>query len=106
MNNFILIRKQILIFVISLFIFSSIFAEDQSTAPPIVQPGAPGEETKDIDIATASEIADTSFTSDDVEFMQGMILHHHQAMIMSDMAVDRTNSISVLDLNGTRPRKI
>ena len=100
MNNFILIRKQIIIFVISLFIFSSIFAEDQSIAPPIVQPGAPGEETKDIDVATASEIADTSFTSDDVEFMQGMILHHHQAMIMSDMAVDRTNSISVLDLAG------
>ena len=100
MNNFILIREQILIFVISLFIFSSIFAEDQSTAPPIVQPGAPGEETKDIDIATASEIADTSFTSDDVDFMQGMILHHHQAMIMSDMAVDRTNSTSVLDLAG------
>ena len=100
MNNFILIRKQILISVISLFIFSSIFAEDQSIAPPIVQPGAPGEETKDIDVATASEIADTSFTSDDVEFMQGMILHHHQAMIMSDMAVDRTNSISVLDLAG------
>ena len=100
MNNFILIRKQILISVISLFIFSSIFAEDQSIAPPIIQPGAPGEETKDIDVATASEIADTSFTSDDVEFMQGMILHHHQAMIMSDMAVDRTNSISVLDLAG------
>ena len=100
MNNFILMRKQILISFISLFFITTIFAEDQKTTPPIVQPGAPGQETKDIDPDTASDIADTSFTPDDVEFMQGMIIHHHQAMVMSDMAGDRTNSNSVLDLAG------
>ena len=100
MNNFILMRKQILISFISLFFITTIFAEDQKTTPPIVQPGAPGQETKDIDPDTASDIADTSFTPDDVEFMQGMIIHHHQAMVMSDMAEDRTNSNSVLDLAG------
>ena len=93
-------RKQILISFISLFFITTIFAEDQKTTPPIVQPGAPGQETKDIDPDTASDIADTSFTPDDVEFMQGMIIHHHQAMVMSDMAEDRTNSNSVLDLAG------
>ncbi|MDE0743994.1 MAG: DUF305 domain-containing protein [Woeseiaceae bacterium] len=100
MNNFILMRKQILISFISLFFITTIFAEDQKTTPPIVQPGAPGQETKDIDPDTASDIADTSFTPDDVEFMQGMIIHHHQAMVMSDMAEDRTNSNPVLDLAG------
>ena len=100
MNNFILVRKQILISFISLFFITTIFAEDQKTTPPIVQPGAPGQETKDIDPDTASDIADTSFTPDDVEFMQGMIIHHHQAMVMSDMAEDRTNSNPVLDLAG------
>ena len=93
-------RKQILISFISLFFITTIFAEDQKTTPPIVQPGAPGQETKDIDPDTASDIADTSFTPDDVEFMQGMIIHHHQAMVMSDMAEDRTNSNPVLDLAG------
>lgn len=93
-------RKQILISFISLFFITTIFAEDQKTTPPIVQPGAPGQETKDIDPDTASDIADTSFTLDDVEFMQGMIIHHHQAMVMSDMAEDRTNSNPVLDLAG------
>ena len=32
--------------------------------------------------------------------MQGMIMHHHQAMIMSDMAEERTNSNAVLDIAG------
>ncbi|MBT7946741.1 MAG: DUF305 domain-containing protein, partial [Porticoccaceae bacterium] len=36
----------------------------------------------------------------DVHFMQGMILHHHQALLMSRLASDRTNNENVLDLAG------
>ena len=32
--------------------------------------------------------------------MQGMILHHHQALLMSRLASDRTNNENVLDLAG------
>ena len=91
--------------VLSFFIASSFFIGNVSIAqdePPasIVQPGAPGQATQDIDPDKASEIADTSYTPDDVEFMQGMIVHHRQATVMSEMANDRTNSSPVLDLAG------
>ena len=70
--------------LLSFFIASSFFIGNASIAqdePPasIVQPGAPGQVTQDIDPDKASEIADTSYTPDDVEFMQGMIVHHRQA---------------------------
>ena len=91
--------------LLSFFIASSFFIGNASIAqdePPasIVQPGAPGQVTQDIDPDKASEIADTSYTPDDVEFMQGMIVHHRQATVMSEMANDRTNSSPVLDLAG------
>ena len=94
------IERHILTFFILVLCTSLIYADINDTSPPIVQPGAPGQETRDLDVKSASDIADTSFTSDDVEFMQGMILHHYQAMIMSEMAEDRTNSNSVIELAG------
>ena len=100
MSNRSYIQVHILTFVISVFFTSLIYADINDTSPPIVQPGAPGQETRDLDVKSASDIADTSFTSDDVEFMQGMILHHYQAMIMSEMAEDRTNSNPVIELAG------
>ena len=53
---------------------------------PILQPGSPGEPTKVIDSETAIAIANTSYTAADVDFMQGMIIHHYQAFLMSVMA--------------------
>jgi hypothetical protein len=38
---------------------------------PIVQPGAPGQPSRVIDGATASRIADTSFSAYDVRFPAG-----------------------------------
>ncbi len=67
---------------------------------PIVQPGAPGQSTRDLDPEQALEIADTSYSPDDVVFMQDMIPHHHQALVMSRMAPERTNNPDVLDLAG------
>ena len=67
---------------------------------PILQPGAPGEPTRVIDSETAIAIANTSYTAADVDFMQGMIIHHYQAFLMSEMATSRTNNQTILDLAG------
>ena len=67
---------------------------------PILQPGAPGDPTKELDPETAIAIADSSYTAADVEFLQGMIVHHYQAFLMSEMAPSRTNNQTILDLAG------
>ncbi len=67
---------------------------------PIVQPGAPGNATREIDAETAVAIANSSYTVADVHFMQSMIIHHHQAMVMSKFATPSTNNQAILDLAG------
>ena len=67
---------------------------------PILQPGAPGDPTKELDPETAIAIADSSYTAADVEFLKGMIVHHYQAFLMSEMAPSRTNNQTILDLAG------
>ena len=98
MNNINRLKKFIYALSIASFFCFSTYAQESKQEAPIVQPGAPGEETKDIDPETASNIADTSYTPDDVNFLQGMIIHHHQATVMSNWADQRTNSKSILDL--------
>src|SRR5262245_20757052 len=50
--------------------------------PPIVQPGAPGEPSKVIETAQATDLSHVQATDADVKFMQGMIGHHQQAVEM------------------------
>ena len=66
----------------------------------IVQPGAPGQPTRDLDAKTAVAIADSSYSNADVQFMQGMMVHHYQALLMSRFAPQRTNNQAILDLAG------
>ena len=66
--------------------------------PTIIQPGAPGEASKTLDPQAASNIADTSYIKADVKFLQGMIIHHQQAILMSSMADKRTNNKTIVDL--------
>jgi len=54
----------------------------------------------ELDPDTAIAIASSSYTTADVEFMQGMIVHHYQAFLMSEMATARTNNQTILDLAG------
>ena len=67
-------------------------------APVIIQPGLPGEDSQFIDASTAIKIADTSHTHDDVMFMQQMIPHHKQALVLSKLAPEITNSEAILEL--------
>ena len=67
---------------------------------PIVQPGAPGEASRLLTAEQAIEVADTSYTVNDVRFMQDMIPHHQQALTMSQLAPARTNSNEILEISG------
>ena len=67
---------------------------------PIIQPGAPGESASELTAEEAIDIAVTSYSPDDVVFMQDMIPHHHQAIEMAELAADRTNNPELIDLAG------
>ncbi|MEM6557521.1 MAG: DUF305 domain-containing protein, partial [Pseudomonadota bacterium] len=66
----------------------------------IIQPGAPGEPTKTLSADEAATIADTSYSLDDVRFMQDMIPHHQQAVEMAALVAERTNNQSIIDISG------
>lgn len=63
---------------------------------PIVLPGAPGAEPRVIDAAEAIALSDTRFSPADVSFIQGMIVHHQQAVDMAKLVRQRTNNEAVL----------
>ena len=64
----------------------------------IIQPGAPGKPSIILNQDEATNIANSSYTKADVNFLQGMIVHHDQAVLMSRLAEDRTNNKTIVDL--------
>jgi uncharacterized protein (DUF305 family) len=58
--------------------------------PQIIQPGAPGQDSRVIGAAAASDVSKVQFTPADVKFMQGMISHHAQAVEMTALLPTRT----------------
>ena len=80
-------------------IFSILITDSFVFSDPInIQPAAPGEASKILDPQAASNIEDTSYIKADVKFLQGMIIHHQQAILMSSMADKRTNNETIVDL--------
>ncbi len=75
----------------------SALCQDQT---PIIQPGAPGEPARELSADEAIEIADTSYSPDDLRFMQDMIPHHYQAVEMSALVAERTNRPELVDVAG------
>jgi uncharacterized protein (DUF305 family) len=63
-----------------------------------VQPGAPGEPSRTITAAQATDLSKVQFTPADVKFMQGMIGHHSQAVEMVAMIPSRTQDEAMLSL--------
>ena len=61
-----------------------------SSGTRILQPGAPGQDTKTIGTAQATDLSKVGHTPADVKFMQGMIGHHAQAVEMVALIADRT----------------
>jgi uncharacterized protein (DUF305 family) len=69
----------------------------ESTATPqvkVIQPGAPGEPSREV-VATPAPQGQDGHTKADVEFMQGMIHHHQQAVVMTEWVPERTQSTSL-----------
>jgi uncharacterized protein (DUF305 family) len=62
-----------------------------SGAAPIVQPGAPGHGSKTLAPSAAIPIPRAPFQAD-VSFMQGMIMHHAQAVEMVDLLRTRSRN--------------
>ena len=82
-----------------------------TAAPPIIQPGAPGEASRQLTPEAATEIATTRFTHADVRFMQDMIPHHDEAEISPDPRAnvaacvdDAESAIQNLTLVASLPR--
>lgn len=61
-----------------------------STGTRIQQPGAPGQDTKTITTAQATDLSKVGATAADIKFMQGMIGHHAQAVEMVALIAERT----------------
>ena len=59
-------------------------------APVVVQPGAPGQPTKTLPPTTKATLPPPSPA--DVKFMQGMIMHHAQAVEMTALIDSRTQN--------------
>jgi uncharacterized protein (DUF305 family) len=64
--------------------------QTSQTAPVVVQPGAPGKPTKTLPPSTRATLPPKSQA--DVEFMQGMIMHHSQAVEMTALIPSHTDN--------------
>jgi len=66
----------------------------------IINPGAPGQDSRELGAEEATSLAGTRYTEADVRFMQDMIPHHHQALVMSALVPERTNRNELLEVAG------
>lgn len=73
-----------------------VFAQQSDTQPVIVRPGAPGEPTKVLPANTKPSLPRP--TTKDIEFMQGMIHHHAQAVEMTALIDERTQNKELRNL--------
>jgi uncharacterized protein (DUF305 family) len=69
-------------------------------AAPIIQPGAPGQDSRVLTADQAIQLAAASYSPADVAFMQGMIIHHQQAVDMAALVKQRTNRAELVTIAG------
>lgn len=86
-------RLSLAISAVSLLAAGQVFAQ-----PPIIQPGAPGQVSRQISVEEASALAGTRVTDADITFMQDMIMHHDQAVLMTSMIEGRSERDEVRQL--------
>ena len=68
----------------------------QQAAPVVVQPGAPGKPTRVLPPTTSATLPPASPA--DVRFMQGMIMHHAQAVEMTALIESHTENKDLMSL--------
>jgi uncharacterized protein (DUF305 family) len=74
----------------SLFPPTAFAQQNGAAAPVVVQPGAPGQPSKKLSPSTKGTLPPRSQA--DVEFMQGMIMHHSQAVEMTALIPSHTDN--------------
>ena len=89
-------QPSLIVSAVLAFVCGSAAAQDV----PIILPGAPGDAGRQLSADEAIDIADNSYSPDDVQFMQDMIPHHNQAVQMSALVGDRTNLPELRDIAG------
>lgn len=67
-------------------------APSAQRAPNVVQPGAPGEDSVRLDATVMPSVAPAPHTEADVAFMQDMVNHHAQAIVMTSMVEERSDN--------------
>ena len=72
------------------FCFNALAQQTDSAPPVVVQPGAPGKPSKTLPPSTRATLPKRSQA--DVEFMQGMIMHHSQAVEMTALIPSHTEN--------------
>jgi len=70
--------------------FCSAARAQQAAGPVVVQPGAPGKPSRKLPPSTTAKLPPQS--QKDVEFMQGMIMHHAQAVEMTALIPSHTQN--------------
>src|SRR6202008_476118 len=70
--------------------------QNDPAKPVIVQPGAPGKPSKALPASTKGLLPQRSQA--DVEFMQGMIMHHSQAIEMTALIASHTDNKELTSL--------
>jgi uncharacterized protein (DUF305 family) len=66
----------------------------------IVQPGPLGAAPRTLSEEEAINLARNGYSPADVAFMQGMIVHHQQAVDMAALVADRTNTPEIIAIAG------
>ena len=72
------------------FFCSAARAQQTGPAPVVVQPGAPGQPSKRLPPSTTAKLPPRSQA--EVDFMQGMIMHHSQAVEMTALIAAHTEN--------------
>jgi uncharacterized protein (DUF305 family) len=85
-----LIARRTLLAVLAFVVVAGCSSDDEPDAPPVVQLGPPGETGTPLTEDEIAELDDARYTEADVAFVQGMIPHHAQALVMTDLVADRT----------------
>src|SRR5687767_15279053 len=74
-------------------------SDESGDDAPIVQLGGPSESNRTLSDDEAAGITAPGYTDADVAFVQGMIPHHRQALEMTAMVEQRTDSRNIRALS-------